>query len=297
MRRESEPQEDLIVPGRFTGAGVLALTAALALFAFLIVGPVIESNSHLEALEDLDNRERLERGLRMLCNTQQNISLLNAQLESKTREARNKVTPVAASLSCLEKLSPPFRAEHYLWTVTDGGAVSGAVAQAQAAIEPAIYALEAPDEAIRERAMRTLTALSDGLIGDHKSRIKKRLSERDRSPASFALRDSLGLPHPPEQPVIPAPALREELDMSAPDAGEDAALGARADMDADMGEEPGDDMDTDFQFGDGALRLQLPGLSPRPPARSGLRLDEPGLDARSQAPESGLLYRDDQATP
>lgn len=297
MRRESEPQRDLIAPGRFTGFGILALSIALGAFVFFAVGPMVERNAHLDAIEDLDDRERLERGLRTLCNTQQNIKLLNQQLAEKSRADRNRVTPLAKELGCLDKLDSTFQAEHHLWMGSEREAVDLAVASGEAAIEPAIEALEEEegrDDAVRERAMRALVALSARLLTDHKTRIEKRLADDDTSPAANALRSALGL----EMPAAKAPETKPpETTPSAHDAdmghGSDHDMSGDMDADADMG---GADMDAeDVNLGSGSFRLRLDGLGAppaqrrRPPAGNGFQLREPGLNKPSTS--GGVLFK------
>lgn len=304
MRRDSEPQRDLVAPGRFTGFGILALSVALGAFVFFAVGPMVENNAHLDAIEDIDDRERLERGLRTLCNTQQNLKLLNEQLAEKTRADRNRVTPVAKELGCLEKLDPRFQAEHHLWMGEERDAVDGAVAQGDAALEPAIDALEASGEEgeaqakaqlVRERAMRALVALSAKLLNDHKTRISKRLTDRDTSPAAHALRAALGFEHPhaPEK-VIPAPDPHAH-DAGAHDESHASDMGhADAGADADMDSA---DMD-DVNLGSGSFRLKLDGLGAPPrrprtaPGANGFRLREPSLEKPSGT--GSVLFKKEQ---
>lgn len=303
MRRDSEPQRDLVAPGRFTGFGILALSVALGAFVFFAVGPMVENNAHLDAIEDLDDRERLERGLRTLCNTQQNLKLLNQQLAEKTRADRNRVTPVAKELGCLTKLDPRFQAEHHLWMGEERDAVDGAVAQGDAALEPAIDALEASAEddegkakaqIVRERAMRALVALSAKLLNDHKTRIDKRLTDKDTSPEAHALRAALGFEHP-HAPKTP------EHDPG--DHAHEADAGHGDSHSADMGHDSADaDMDNadmdDVNLGSGSFRLKLDGLGapprrPRPtPGANGFKLREPSLEKPSGT--GSVLFKKEQ---
>ena len=307
MRREHDTQRASELPRRFTGGGILAVAIGLALFAFLVVGPMVESASHLEALEDLDNRERLERGLRMLCNTRPNIDSLNANLATKTLSERNKITAVAEDLDCLESLQPRFRAEHYIWQGAPRGAIDQIVAQGDAAIEPSIEALEADivsHPRVRSRAMRALSALSTRLLSDHRQRIAKRLGEEDVTSEAQALRLSLGLtPSRPETPTpidVPPPSdllppsqeeIKEQLDeeLSEPPAEENQE---------DEVIEEQEEAENDFELGKGSLRLRLPGMgapsAPRETRRPTLDLDTPTPQKREpeeRAPaRSGLLY-------
>lgn len=215
-------------PRRFNGWGILAASVALATLVFLVVGPMVERNAHLEALDDLEDQERLKRGLLMLCNTQANIVHLNDQLEQKSLEERNRVTRVARTLDCIKRLKPNLQAEYYLWNGVKGD-VAYVVAQGGAAIEPSIEALESDDPLTRGRAARALVTLSEGLNGDHSQRIARRLLDDDLSDATRALRLELGLPSPvviiqaPEQDEPP----RVEIDMAdelvVPDAGQEMA--------------------------------------------------------------------------
>lgn len=285
MRRDQDTSEPSDIPRRFTGWGILAATVVLGLFVFLVVGPTIESKSHLEALEDLDDRDRLERGLRMLCNTSTNIKSLNDQLATKSLEQRNRITEVSQDLGCLDSLEPRYRAEHYLWQGDPSSAVDQAVAQGEAAIEPAIEALEAEGEevqVVRRRAMRALTALSGRLIRDHRQRIGQRLTPEDSSAAARALRAAIGL--------------SEEASPAEPDAGTDEPEvldDEEAPRDEDAAADEGVD---DFQLG-GGLRLRLDGMGGEPaaaptnPSGDGpLKLKEPSLDTKTVRPEGGVLY-------
>lgn len=164
------------LPRRFNGWGILLASLALTAFIFLVIGPVIERNAHLEALEDLEDQERLKRGLLMLCNTRANIKHLNEQLEQKNLEERNRVTPMVQTLGCLPQLEPSYRAEYYLWHGEgEQDEVANVVAQGRASIEPAIDALESEKEQVRHRAMSALMALHEQLNEDHRQRIARRL--------------------------------------------------------------------------------------------------------------------------
>lgn len=213
MKKSSSTGEGaLVAPRRFNGWGILAASVALGALIFLVIGPMIERNAHLEALDDLEDQQRLKRGLLMLCNTEANIVHLNAQLEQKSLEERNQVTRVARTLDCIERLNPSLQAEYYLWNGSRGD-VARVTAQGKQAIEPAIQALESKEEATRARAARALSALSRELNSDHKMRIDRRLSDDDFSAPIYALRISLGFPIPtkaatsppaePEPPAVP----------------------------------------------------------------------------------------------
>lgn len=164
------------LPRRFNGWGILLASLALTAFIFLVIGPVIERNAHLEALEDLEDQERLKRGLLMLCNTRANLKHLNEQLAQKSLEERNRVTPVVQTLGCLPQLDPSYRAEYYLWHGQgEQDEVANVVAQGRASIEPAIDALDSEKEEVRHRALNALMAMHEQLNEDHRQRIARRL--------------------------------------------------------------------------------------------------------------------------
>ncbi len=270
------------LPKRFNGWGVLLASMALTTFIFTVVGPVIERNSHLEALEDLKDQERLKRGLLMLCNTKANIKHLNEQLENKSLESRNKITRVASQMDCIKELKPGFQAEHYLWNGNEGE-VSSVVAQDRAAIEPAIEALESAEAAVRTRAAYTLVALRSRLNEDHHQRIERRLEQDKPFEGMSLLQESLGLNvmgAPPKMPVPENTKLPEVVE-SAPE--------------SDMGE-PTSDMDADMSDMDehdaGALELKAPVLEQigvqSEGIRGGLRLTEPSLQIKEAPP---VLYQ------
>lgn len=195
-------------PRRFTGWGVLAASLSLATVIFLVIGPLVERHAYLEAFDDLEDQERLKRGLLMLCNTESNLKHLNAQLAQKELGERNRITPVAQGLGCIDKLRPPLRAEYYLWN-GEGEGIAPIVAQGEASVEPAIEALESDEERVRHRAARSLVALASELNDDQVKRIARRLSDEDQSKPIRALRVALDLPVPPvtTPPSAPPPAL------------------------------------------------------------------------------------------
>lgn len=304
MKKGIDSQAPVNVPRRFTGFGVLAVTVVFALSVFAIVGPWVEANAYLEALEDPQDRDRLERGLRTLCNTQPNIKLLNERLAEKPLSDRNIVTKAVEELGCLDSIEPTLLAEHYLWVSQSEDAVARATAQGDAAIEPAIAALEHGDERARHRAMSVFMALSGQLTRDHVLRIDKRLDEKDHSPETTALRITLKLEQPApskapgeaehpdaphggdashddhahhEEPSAPPEPAAEDAEPVAEDA-ESAAEVEEPDADG----APGDD--EQFELGGSGLRLNLDGLG-IPTSAPAPEKKKPGLG------QGGVLFR------
>lgn len=294
MKKGIDSQAPVNVPRRFTGFGVLAVTVVLALSVFAIVGPWVEANAYLEALEDPRDKDRLERGLRTLCNTQPNIKLLNERLAEKPLSERNIVTRAVEELGCLDSIEPTLLAEHYLWVSEADDAVPLAIAQGEAAIEPSITALEHDNERARHRAMSALVALSRQLTRDHVLRVEKRLDPKDRSTHAKALRVTLKLelsasndapdvgshaaPHEPE-PDVRVHGHAGELDPA--NDGGDVPAGV---AELNGGVDEGSVEDEQFELGGDGLRLNLNGLGISTPAPAS-KSKKPGLG------QGGVLFR------
>ena len=288
MKKAAETQVYAEPRGRFTGWGVLGIGVGLALVTFLVIGPFVERNAHLEALHDLQDQERLKRGLLVLCNTEGNIPHLNAQLEGKSLAERNRVTPVAQELGCMERLRPVFQAEYHLWHGSRERGVSDVVAQGEVAVEPAIAALNAPEAEVRQRAQRVLLAMVDNLSTDQIGRIMGRLKEVSGEGADVKsareLRVSLSsrLPQPAVVEEEPVKRVGDEERL-----GVDPSVGASDVVDAALERAREAAEGDDVELGGGGLRLRLDlmgmgaGVEAQPRAR--------------RVVPSGILYqRDDE---
>ena len=292
-------ESNMIAPpstSRFTGWGILAAVAGLGMIAFLIVGPMVERHAHLEALDDLDSPERLQRGLLTLCNTRDYLPELNKQLAEKTRDQRHKITVVAREMGCLEKLEPIYKAEHYLWRGEDKESVHKTVSQGVAAVEPAIDALDDEDAIVRRRAMKVLTALEESLDRDQLQRTAKVLDPNDMGQPARALREVLG-----DLAIRRPPPIAEAPDMGTPDDPTAQADAGDQDMDS---EDDAEGDDEGIELGGRGLRLRLDVLGGGAPPRrrapapsqegGGIMLREPSLGDSAPRNPRGVVYSRDQ---
>ena len=222
-----KPASDFIhdLPGRrFTGWGIAVAVLGTLIVAFLVVGPVVEKNSYLGALDDLESEARLSRGLLTLCNTSTHMDALNDRIAKKPLPRRLIIAQISAELDCLAQLRPAFQAEHHLHT-GGIGSVASAIALGPKAVEPAIVALESENTEVRARAAKVLVALDEFVNEDRRTRIKTRIGGLIDE-GILPLRQSLGLA--PLLPPTDVPSKATALPGTAEDDDEGLGLGTGA---------------------------------------------------------------------
>ncbi len=145
------------------------MAAALGVGLFLLVSPPVEREAHLSVVRD-GEQANIESSMRHLCWIESGVTGLNELLPGLDVERRREILQTADSLGCLSQLAPSIQASYFIIEADGTGHVEKAMSFEEAALEPALEAIEYTDPAVARRGATVLAVLARRLTPDQQQR-------------------------------------------------------------------------------------------------------------------------------